>query len=87
MKRMTRKRFIREYQPILDDNGSIYFFDNISDMHEAVTLSEEDAGLYVWTWISGDGDSCLLNGYRLANRIGYTVCKKAHEGEDFYVPW
>lgn len=61
-----------------DGNGGIMFETYGAELDYVLECSK-DSKASVWTYVDGDGGTYIIEGFRIANRIGYFVCDVPYE--------
>jgi hypothetical protein len=84
---MNIEKWIEKYKPLVnhldegaswqDENGEGIMFETYGD-EEQFVFAQDSAK--VWTYVDGDdGNTYLINGRHLVNRIGYFVCEVPYD--------
>ena len=68
------------FDPVFDENSSL--FDTLGEIETYMTennivIERNELFRHIWTIVDAGGDDCiLLNGFHIANRLGYVFCRK-----------
>ncbi len=75
------------YRPVINipdesESWGGIMFETYGDDYTTVLAVAEKEPRRVWTWVDGDGGTYIVNGFRVANRIGYFITEKEwNEGD------
>jgi len=88
---MEYEKWVEQYKPMtnyIDPDASFNqtMFETYGDEVEYVCdrANTPDTALTVWTYIDGSDGTCIVEGYRLVNRIGYFVTEKPADADATY---